>query len=181
MYLIKNDLVSYETKIKISFEIVCDDLLMINISNYIQSHGILSYWRLTKVIGIPPLEIGIDCQEGFISSITFFVDGYSVSMSEEITPSSIKGNIKVDTSIFTKTNDYIDIEQPYEISINDRNLICAFENKNKFNKAFRNDRLEIFVDCNNQIVGFSICDLSEAEKKMINNVLKTNSSHVSLN
>lgn len=42
--------------------------------------------------------------------------------------------------------------------------------------AFRNERVEIFVDCNNQITGFLICDLSEDEKDLINSIKETESS-----
>lgn len=39
--------------------------------------------------------------------------------------------------------------------------------------SFRNDRVEIFVDCNNQIIGLSICDLSKDEKNLINSIMES--------
>lgn len=170
MLLKKKEIVTSKSKIKVSFEKMADDLLMISLSNEIHNQGILSYWRLTKVVGMPPLEIGIDCQEGFISSATFFVDGLAITESEDVNTSIFEGNILVDTGIFTKANDYIDVEQAYDINICKDKLICSFVKAKEFKNTFRNDRVEIFVDCNNQIVGFSICDLSEDEKNLINSI-----------
>ena len=64
MYLIKKDIIDDNGKMEISFEKVVDDLLMLSMSSQKKDQGILSYWRLTKVVGIPPLEIGIDCENG---------------------------------------------------------------------------------------------------------------------
>ena len=63
MYL-KQIGIGKESKTNIAFEKVVDDLLMISIINDFQNDEILSYWRLTKVTGIPPLEIGINCKIG---------------------------------------------------------------------------------------------------------------------
>ena len=52
MYLIKKNMNSEETKVDVIFEKVVDDLLLISITNSIRNDGILSYWRLIKVIGI---------------------------------------------------------------------------------------------------------------------------------
>lgn len=170
MFLMKKELVTSKSKINISFEKMAADLLLISLSNEGHNQGILSYWRLTKVVGIPPLELGIDCQEGFISSITLFVDGLSITEREDINIPLSEGNILVDNSIFTKVNEYIDVEQAYNIYCCKNKLVCSFVKIKEFKKAFRNDRVEIFVDCNNQIVGFSICDLSKDEKDLINSI-----------
>ena len=114
MLLIKKRVVSSPIKINILFEKVADDLLMISLVNS-DYKGIPSYWRLTNVVGIPPLEIGIDCQDGFISNVTFYVDGLAIKMGEEINIPPLYGNVIVDTSIFTKINDYIDVNQTYDI------------------------------------------------------------------
>ena len=172
MLLIKKGLVTSKRKINIIFEKVAEDLLMISLVNP-EFKGIPSYWRLTNVVGIPPLELGINCQDGFISNATFYVDGLAIKNGEDINIHQFDGNIIVDTSIFTKVNDYIDINQTYDIYYYENKLICSF-NKTKENvDSFRNDRVEIFVDCNNQIIGFSICDLSKDEKNLISSIMES--------
>lgn len=168
MFLTKKNIICKESKLKVSFERVDDDLLMISISNETPNQGILSYWRLTKVVGIPPLEIGIDCNNGNVASITFFVDTSYIKKGKTINTISEWGNILVDTDIFTRVNDYVDVDQAYEVNISENKLICAFMKECEFKELYRNDRLEIFCDCKNQIIGFSICDLTVEEKEMMN-------------
>lgn len=170
MYLIKKDINNEETEIDISFEKVVDDLLMITISNQAQNHEILSYWRLTKLVGIPPLEIGINCNNGFFVSVTFYVDASLIKKPENIDVFSDKGNISVDTGIFTRINDYVDVDQAYEINILKNKLICSFVKSNEFKQSYQNGNFEIYVDSKNQIVGFSIRDLSKEEIEMINSL-----------
>ncbi|WP_026518548.1 hypothetical protein [Butyrivibrio sp. MC2021] len=169
MLLIKKDLVTSKIKFNIVFEKVAEDLLMISLVNP-EFKGIPSHWRLTNVVGIPPLELGIDCQDGFISDATFFVDGLTIKKGEDISIPSLDGNIIVDTSIFTKVNDYIDVNQSYDIYYCENKLICSFDETKEIVNSFRNDRVEIFVDSNDQIIGFSICDLSIDEKNLINSI-----------
>lgn len=171
MFLIKKGLVTSKIKINIIFEKVAEDLLMISLVNT-EFKGIPSYWRLTNVVGIPPLELGIDCQDGFISNVTFCVDGLTIKKGEDINIPPLDGNIIVDTSIFTKVNDYIDVNQTYDIYYNENKLICSFEKTKEIVNSFRNDRVEIFVDDNNQIIGFSICDLSKDEKNLIDRIME---------
>ena len=167
MFLSKKNVISEESKIYVSFEKVVDDLLMITISNQTLNRGLLSYWRLTKVVGMPPLEIGIDCNNGTFASATFFVDVSYIKNSENVNVISYRGNVLVDTEIFSRVNDYVDVDQTYEINIFEDKLICAFIKCNEFKKSYINDRLEVFVDCQDQIVGFSICKLSVEEKNMV--------------
>lgn len=170
MLLTKKELVNTKSKINISFEKVADDLLMVSLTNQIENQGIPCYWRLTKTVGIPPLEIGVDCQHGFVSCITFFVDGLAIEVSEDVNNSMLEGNILVDTSIFTKDNDYYDVNQSYDVNVCKDKLICSFVKTKEKNIAYRNDRVEIYVDSNNRIVGFSVCDLSEDEKHLIKSI-----------
>lgn len=167
MFLTKKNIICKESNLKVPFEKVDDDLLMISISNETPNQGILSYWRLTKVVGIPPLEIGIDCNKGNVASITFFVDTPYIKKSKNINTISEWGNLLVDTNIFTRVNDYVDVDQAYEVNISEDKLICAFMKESEFKKSYRNDRLEIFSDYQNHIIGFSICDLTVEEKKMM--------------
>ena len=171
MLLIKKSIINVKSKVDISFEQVASDLLMVSLINQIENQGIPSYWRLTKIIGIPPLEIGVNCQYGFVTCITFFVDCLKIAETEDITCSMEEGNILVDTSIFVKDNDYYDVNQSYDIKICKNKLICSFiKVKEQDIIAYRNDRMEIYVDSNNYIVGFSICELSEDEKHLLTSI-----------
>lgn len=170
MYLIKKNMNSEETKVDVIFEKVVDDLLLISITNSIRNDGILSYWRLIKVIGIPPLEIGIDCKSGGVVSITFYIDVSYIKEQESLNVHTGKGNILVDTNIFTNVNDYIDIDQGYKVGIQANKLICLFEGVDEFKQSYRNERFEIYLDSKDQIVGFGLCDLTEEEIETINSL-----------
>lgn len=170
MLLIKKEISNIKSKMNVFFEKVADDLLMISLTNQIENQGIPSYWRLTKTVGMPPLEIGIDCQQGFISSITFFIDRLAISEIEDVHNSVQEGNVLVDTSIFKRDNDYFDVNQPYNISICKDKLKCSFGVINDKSIVYRNDRVEIYVDSNNCIVGFSVCDLSKDERNLIDSI-----------
>lgn len=175
LLLIKKGLVTSKIKTNIIFEMVADDLLMISLVNP-EFKGIPSYWRLTNVVGIPPLELGIDCQDGLISNATFYVDGLAIKNGEDINITPLDGNVIVDTNIFTKVNDYIDVNRKYDIYCNENKLICSFGKTKEIVNSFRNDRVEMFVDSNDQIIGFSICDLSKEEKNMINCIMENAST-----
>lgn len=170
LLLTKKEIFNKKTEMKVNFEKVADDLLMVSVLNQIENHGIPSYWRLTKTIDIPPLEIGIDFEHGFVSCITFFIDGLAISEIEDLNKSFIEGNIIVDTSIFTKDNDYHDVNLSYDINVCDSKVICSFVSISNNVIVYRNDRIEIYVDSTNCIVGFSICDLTEDEKYLIKSI-----------
>ena len=171
MLLKKRGLDFSKKKINITFEKVANDLLMISLVD-MKIKGIPSYWRLTNNFGIPPLELGIDCLNGFISNVTFFVDGLAIKKGEDINISLLEGNIIVDTNIFSKVNDYIDVNKNYEIYYYKNKLLCSFGNIKEVVDAFKNDRFEIFIDCKDQIIGFAICDLSKHEKNLINGIME---------
>jgi hypothetical protein len=170
MLLKKKEISNLKTEMNVYFEKVADDLLMVSLTNQIEKQGISSYWRLTRTVAIPPLEIGVDCKHGVISCITFFVDRFAISDIDDFNESMIEQNVMVDTSIFTKDNDYYDVNQSYEVGICNNRLICSFVAIKDNIIAYRNDRVEIYVDSNNCIVGFSVCDLSEDEKCLIKSI-----------
>lgn len=148
----------------IMFETVTNDLLMVSVV-YNDHIGTPCYWRLTGMNGIPPLEVGIDYKKGFIQSVTFFVDGFKVKRRECVNCLQLEGDILVDTSIFTKASDYVDINQIYDVYYNDNQLMCFFKDKNEIVSVVINDRVGFLVDCDYHIMGFFINNLSENEKK----------------
>ncbi len=166
MYL-KQIGIGKESKTNIAFEKVVDDLLMISIINDFQNDEILSYWRLTKVTGIPPLEIGINCKSNYLASITFYIDATYKVEHDSANVVVERGNVLVDTSIFTHTNEYFDVCQSYSVQLKNDALHCFFERGTCFKNSYKTDKLEIFVDSENQIVGFAICDLPSEQIDMI--------------
>ena len=76
----------------------------------------------------------------------FFVDGLAISEIEDVHNSMLEGNVLVDTSIFKRDNDYFDVNQPYDVSICRDKLMCSFAAINDKSIAYRNDRVEIYVD-----------------------------------
>lgn len=170
MFLVKKNIDSKKTKVDICFEKVVEDLLMISIIYDMDNHESLSYWRLTNVVGMPPLEIGIDCTNGRIINITFYMDMQCINVQEISKVQMKKGNITVDTQIFTKLNDYKDIYKDYKISIQGNKLICIFGGADEFIESYCNDRIEIYLNFLKEVAGFAVCDLDEEEINMINSI-----------
>ena len=105
MYLTKIAETNKENNVKIKFEKVVDDLLMISIErNEENKKGILNYWRLTKIKGIPPLKIGISDVDGLIYSIVFYIDSdsFQTDNRDHCIDSRKQGCVVIDTSIFRK-------------------------------------------------------------------------------
>ena len=83
---------------------------------------------------------------------------------------SQNGDVIVDTSVFTNFNDHINVLHGYSVFIHEGHLIFCFGDNPKPAKTYRNGRLELLIDNCNQIVGFSICDLTEDEIMMLNSI-----------
>ncbi|MGX7418172.1 hypothetical protein ACWOFR_05140 [Carnobacterium gallinarum] len=166
MYLIKLSDKNIETQNEIKLEKVVDDLLLVSIKMDISNtKDFYDYWRLTKTSGIPPLEIGIDSTDGTIQSIVFYVDStcFKDSFKDNIKKQEISnGIVEVDTSIFKKSNDYVDVNESYSVFVENNTLICEFESDFSPNKVYKNNRMEIYLR-DNQIIGFAICDLEDSE------------------
>lgn len=169
MYLLKKAVID-EIEVDIDFEMVAEDLLMISIMNESMKNNVLSYWRLTKVVGIPPLEIGVNCNHQCLAGITFFLDSTCMVKQDKVEVVVEKGAVVVDTSVFTKANDYVDVHQEYSAYIEDGKLICSFEKSVNFKYSYKTSRLEIYVDSNDKIIGFALCNLSKKEISMIKNL-----------
>lgn len=170
MYLKKIG-IGKETKIKVSLEKVVDDLLMISIINDLQNYEIPSYWRLTKVVNIPPLEIGINCKSNFLASITFFIDSTCKAVYEKANVIVERGNVLIDTSIFSHTNEFIDVFQSYSFQLKNNGLYCFFDNSTCLKCSYKTDKLEIFIDSEMQIIGFAISELSSEQINLIKSVM----------
>lgn len=161
-----------EMEIEISFEKVADDLLMVSAINQEEMDSILSYWRLIGAMDdIPPLELGINCKRGSLASITFFVDSIYMPKDNCYDINMQKGSVVLNSNIFTKTNGYVDVEKKYNFYMAGDKLICYFGEGHMFEKGYRSDRLEVYMDFNKNLVGFAICDLHIEEKNMIKQFL----------
>lgn len=168
MYL-KQIGVERESKVSVDFQKVVDDLLMVSLVND-SSNGVLSYWRLTAVIGIPPLEIGVDCENNYLASITFYIDSTYMVEHDCVDIVAERGNVLIDSRVFRYTNAYIDVNKDYSVQIQNNNLICFFEDGTKFKYSYKTDKLEVFLDEEKRIVGFSVCDLSSQQINMIHSL-----------
>ena len=169
MLLVK-DIKQKYNEFDILFEKIGDGLILISVINSSHECKIPCYWRLTKVCDIPPLEVGIDSQNGLLVSITAFIT--EIIEPKLCVPLDISQNrdVIVDKSVFTKVYDFIDVQQGYSITKHGGNLVCLFEDEQEPTKAYRNGRFELLIDNCNQIVGFSICDLTEDEIMMIDSL-----------
>ena len=166
MYLQKKGICE-EVPVKAEFEKIAKDLLMISITFPMESGVIPRYWRLTRVQNIPPLEIGVNCENQSLACIVFFIDSTRIGRFTVIRKNLRRGNILVDTDIFHKTNDYVNIAADYIVGIKNNTCMCFFEGGNYVVQPYRTDRLEVYSDDLNNIVGFGICDLSLKERSML--------------
>ncbi len=171
--LLKNKIEHGETIAQVEFEKVADDLLMISIDNDINdSSRVFSYWRLLGTGENPPLEIGINTKKKTIKNITFFVDSdcFKDLTFQEL--NVLKGSIIVDTKIFRKENDYVDLTGEYVVSVLDNRLICIFDSHSHIKEIIGNNNIKFFVNSNNELYGFAIYHLQEQEIKEIMSIRK---------
>lgn len=156
----------------VSIEAIVEDLLVIviNFGRDNRLH-IPSYWRLTKLSGIPPLEIGINTDTGKLEKILFYVDKSLFDKINILSDSQINGSVIINTNIFQKTNDYVDIPEGYSISLNGSQLICLFKNAN-INKiqSVSYGNICIYTNTLNEIVGFAINKLQKDELEKVNSL-----------
>lgn len=156
------------TKTRVEFEQVATDLIMISIDNDIENQTVIcSYWRLKGNGGNPPLEIGIDTTFGTIKQIVIFIDADCIENFEVGEICKVKGNVLIDTGVFAKQNDYVNIEGSYFVTIIGGKLFCRFCEEFNANVIISNGDIEIYLDNNEQIIGFAVDNLSESLLKMI--------------
>ncbi|MBF2490264.1 hypothetical protein [Listeria marthii] len=150
-------------KSEVHMEKVVDDLLMISVKMDTKNNkSYYDYWRLTRTMGIPPLEIGIDKTDGSIQTIVFFVaSDFFKKMDFSLTKEN-EGLIMVDSSIFKKENDYVDIDSNYFIFLDSDELVCSFEEDFEPDSSYNINRIRVFLKLN-EVIGFSIKDLTSIE------------------
>lgn len=168
MFLSKTGTDENITETRVEFEQVATDLIMVSIDNDINNQtGIYSYWRLIGSGENPPLEIAIDTGLGTIKQIVIFIDADCIGKFEVEEICKVKGNILIDTGIFVKQNDYVNVKGSYCVTLIDRKLFCKFCEKFDVNVMISNGNIEIYLDNDEQVIGFSIENLSEHSLKMI--------------
>ena len=159
-----------EMEFHVDIEAVPGDLLILSISKKAVPNRVMSYWRLTKVDRLPPLEIGIDCEEACIADITIFLESSSFLRLESPDVKIINGSLLVDTSVFNKAYDFIDINKGYTVSIAGNKLVCLFQVCDAIKQGYQTDRLEVYLNSNRDIIGFAICDLTAEELNVIHSI-----------
>lgn len=171
MFLLKEKTLSGVTFTQVEFEKVADDLLMISIINDINDQSTVpSYWRLLGRGTYPPLEIGINCDKGTIKTLTIFVDSDCFDNLSIQDTGCIKGNIKIDTKVFNKKNDYIDIIGEYSVSLDGNRFICIFGMKQNIKETIYNDRIGFLTNTSSEFIGFIIDNLQNSEINVVESV-----------
>jgi len=154
-----------------TFEMVADTLLMINISNNaLKGTDILSipsYWRLVGREVNPPLEVGINTQYKIISKITIFVDVDCMRDIELQNGEAKVANILINTDIFRKVNDFINVNGQYYVSLIGNTLICLFGNDCKISRKYVNGQIEFLSDETDSLCGLVIGSLNESDEKKL--------------
>ena len=170
MLLKRDSSENFSVKNKICMEKVVDDLLMISVRvNSKKRQAYYDYWRLTKTIGIPPLEVGIDRTNDTIQTIVFYVDSTSFKETKFNGTTENTGLIIIDPSIFKKENDYVDVNSSYFVFCNDNEFICSFVSDFDPDVAYKADRVKVFLK-SNKVVGFSIVDLTSREIRKLKSI-----------
>lgn len=170
MVYLKKKYVGDTFESNVEFDIISDDLLIVMVQKAIPSKGgVHGYWRLTgyETNDIPPLEIGIHYIEQSIDNITFFISKGMITGSSSIELPTVEGSVLIDNSIFSKEYDFVDIDETYNVSLQDNKLLVCWDDIDDSSKAFRNQRVEIYVNEQNCIIGFAILDLTCCELELI--------------
>lgn len=168
MRLLNDVEIALNTVVSVEFESMADDLLMITINNDIKNETrIFNYWRLLGNGQNPPLEIGVDGDKMIIHSITVFVDKGNFAKVKELNCTIRSGNILIDTDLF-QTDRYVDVEGLYYVFLTGRVFTCMFNDICDIRERVLNGRVEYLISNNNELCGFSICNLDNNELDMIN-------------
>ena len=171
MYLSKINVSKIKTNTQVEFEKVVDDLLMISIDNdTTDQKTIFSYWRLIGTGVNPPMEIGINTTTGKIKSITLFVDPDYFAEISFSSQNYEEGNIVLNSDIFNKENDYIDIKGNYSVSLDNGKFICVFCEKCEIKDIIMNGSISFFLNNNDELSGFAISNLREDDINLINSL-----------
>ena len=159
-----------KNKFDISFIKYSDNLIWLSVENTSYKCDAPFYWHITKGCGMPILTIDVDSHNGRIVSISAFKTKSMTPM--HFVPPVISQNIDVivDMGVFEGVNGCIDGLKGYSMFKHEGNLVCLFEDEQEPVKSYRNGRFELLIDNCNQIVGFSICDLTEEEITMLNSL-----------
>lgn len=172
MYLTKIGKDINKSSTHVEFEKVADDLLMISVNNNTDDQSkVFSYWRVLGNGGNPPLEVGINTDTKAIKSITLFVDADCFEKFQLLCENTSQGNALVDTSVFSKKNDYVDTSGNYFVSLADKKFICKFNEQCSIKEAIVNGSIEFYVDNNDHLKGFAVDNLTEAEVRAIKSLL----------
>lgn len=172
MYLTKINKDRNKTNTHIEFEKVAADLLMISFDNDINDQArVFSYWCLLGSGVNPPLMIGVNTETGTIKSITFFVDSDCFKEYQFEHKNTLPGNIMVDSSIFSKANDYVNNKGNYFVALDGNRLMCKFSEECDIKETIVNENIEFHMDNENLLRGFTINGLTDSEIEAITSLL----------
>ncbi|MHC1748067.1 MAG: hypothetical protein AB9856_06720 [Cellulosilyticaceae bacterium] len=160
------------TTTRLDLEKVADDLLMVSFDNDINDQAqVFSYWRMSGNGGNPPLEVGVNTETGTIKSITFFVDSACFGEIRFSNENTLFGNILIDSSVFSKVNDYINNKGNYCVTLDRNKFLCRLDEKCDIKETVTNQNIEFHIDNNGQLRGFTIDNLTDLEIETIKSLL----------
>lgn len=160
----------FKCKFDISYIKFAGGMIEISVNNMSDICEAPCRWYLSKGCGMPPLSVHIDDYNGRIVSISAFKTKSMTPMPFVPPVISQNRDVIVDRSIFKKANGGTFGFKGYSLFKHEGNLVCLFEDEQEPVKSYRNGRFELLIDNCNQIVGFSICDLTEEEITMLNSL-----------
>ena len=172
MLLSRIGVVNNTTNTHIKFEPMASDYFFLSVNNDVNDNrDFYSYWRILGNGVNPPLEVGINNATGTIKQITLFVDADCFGRFQFNRKDVSTGNIIVDSSIFTKFHDFVDIDGDYSVSLAGKTFVCKFTDELSVNESIINERVEFIINSENLLVGFSIDNLTELEIDIISSIM----------
>ena len=182
MYLTATGVFFREMDVEIKFEKIGESFLLVSVDYNSDSRESVerseapSYWRLVVGRNIPPLEIGINTETKKISRMAFFADRCEFSEIETPYTSKCQGEVVVDTDIFKRRYDFVDVNGDYSVTLCNGRLICLFDRFSESLGIVEGKRLGFLIDKRYSLCGFVIKDLSEEEIRLLESLLDKQNS-----
>lgn len=182
MYLTATGVCIQEMDVEVEFEKIGESFLLLSVDydsdsrNSVERSEVPSYWRLVIGRNIPPLEIGINTETKRISRMAFFTDRCEFSKIETPYAEKYQGEVVVDTSIFRRSHDFVDVNGDYSVTLCNGQLICLFDNFNGSSGIVEGKKLGFLIDKRNSLCGFVIKDLSREEIRLLESLLDKQNS-----
>lgn len=182
MYLTATGVCFQEMDVEVKFEKIGESFLLVSVDydsdslESVEKSEVPSYWRLVVGRNIPPLEIGINTETKRISRMAFFADRCELSKIETPYVNGYQGEVVVDTDIFKRRYDFVDVIGDYSVTLCNGRLICLFDNYCASLGIVEGEKIGFIIDKRYSLCGFVIKDLSEQEIRLLESLLDKQNS-----